>query len=250
MNAVPPGKHAQIGGRRVGVGADHEARAAIAEKAERLLLAGRLGMDVDDDGVGGLAQRARHQLAVGGGERIVERIHENAAHGIDHQHARAVLGLDHRRATARRAGGIIDRPDQFWRPLDENQRLLLVPGMIAERDRIGTSLDQLAIDRLRDAETAGRVLAIDHDQIELPFLDEPGQALNDHSPPAAADDVADEENAHTHLPRKSITSRSVSTRSRRSSRGVVGIFGTSWAAKAMPTAMTGFNARSRWMVIS
>ena len=162
----------------MGVGADHEARAAVAEMAERLLLAGRLGMDVDDDGVGGFAQRARHQLAVDGGERIVERVHEDAAHGIDHQHARAVLGLDHGRAAARRAGRIIDRPDQLRRALDENQRLLLVPGMIAERDGIGAGLDQLAIDRFGNAETAGRVLAIDHDQIELPFLDQAGQALN------------------------------------------------------------------------
>src|SRR6202030_2519006 len=102
----------------------------------------------------------------------------------------------------------IDRPDQLRCPLDEDQRLLLVPGMIAERDSVGASLDQLAIDRFRDAETAGRVLAIDHDQIELPFRHKPGQALNDDSPSAAADDVADEENAHAHLPRKSITSRS------------------------------------------
>ena len=187
-----------IGGRRVGVGADHEARAAIAEIAERLLLAGRLGMDVDDDGIGGFAQGARHELAVDGGERIVERIHEDAAHGIDHQHARAVLGLDHGRATARRAGGIIDRPDELRRPLDEDQRLLLIPGMIAERDGVRAGLDQLATDRFRDAKTARGVLAIDHDQIELPFLHEPGQALNDHSPPAAADDIADEEDAHSY----------------------------------------------------
>ena len=74
--------------------------------------------------------------------------------------------------------------------------------MIAERDGVSTGLDQLAIDRFRDAETAGCVLAIDHDQIELPFLDQAGQALNDDSPPAAADDVADEENAHVYsLPR-------------------------------------------------
>jgi hypothetical protein len=36
----------------MGVGADHEAGAAVAEKAHRLLLAGRLAMHVDDDGVG------------------------------------------------------------------------------------------------------------------------------------------------------------------------------------------------------
>ena len=43
---------AVVGGRRMGMGADHEAGAAVGEIAHRLLLAGRLAMHVDDDGVG------------------------------------------------------------------------------------------------------------------------------------------------------------------------------------------------------
>ena len=103
------------------------------------------------------------KLAVDGGERIVERLHEHAAHGIDDERAGAVLRLDQRRAAAGRAGGIVDRPDQARRALDEDERLLLVPGVIAERDGVGAGLDQLAIDRLGDAETARRVLAVDHE---------------------------------------------------------------------------------------
>ena len=143
-----------------------------------------------------LAQRAGRELALDRGERIVERIHEDAAHGVDDEHARAVLRLDQRRAAARRAGRIIDRPDQARRALDEDQRLLLVPGVIAERDRVGAGVDEFAIDRLGDAEAAGGVLAIDHDEIELPVANEARQALVDDGPPAAADDIADEENAH------------------------------------------------------
>ena len=184
------------------------------------------------------------KLAIDRGERIVERIHEDAAHGIDDEHARAVLGLAQGRAAARRAGGIVERPDEARRALDEDQRLLLVPGMIAERDGVGAGVDQFAVDRLGDAEAAGGVLAIDHDEIELPVADEAGQALGDDGPPAAADDIADEENAHAQLPRKSITSRSVSTRSSRASRGVAGTAATSWAAKASPTAIIGLRARS------
>ena len=118
-----------------------------------------------------LAERARRKLAVDRGERIVERVHEDAAHGIDDQHARAVFRLDQRRAAARRAGRIIDRPDQARRALDEDQRLLLVPGVIAKRDGVGAGIDQLAVDRLGDAEAAGGVLAIDHHEIELPVAD-------------------------------------------------------------------------------
>ena len=124
-----------VGGRRMRMGADHEARAAVAEMAHRLLLAGRLAMEVDDDGVGRALERAGGKLALDRRERIVERVHEDAAHGVDDQHARAVLGVDQRRAAAGRAGGIIDRAHELRRALDEDQRLLLVPGMIAERDR-------------------------------------------------------------------------------------------------------------------
>ncbi len=79
--------------------------------------------------------------------------------------------------------------------------------------------------RLGDAEAAGGVLAVDHDEIELPVAHQARQALVDDGAPAAADDVADEQNAHAQTPRRSITSRSVSTRSSRSSRGVVGTCG-------------------------
>ena len=44
--------------------------------------------------------------------------------------------------------------------------------------------------------------------------------------------------------RQSITSLSVSTRSRRTSLGVVGTAAISWAARAMPAATTGFFSRS------
>ena len=39
----------------MGVGADDEAGAAVAEVADALLFAGRLAVEVDDDGVGRLA---------------------------------------------------------------------------------------------------------------------------------------------------------------------------------------------------
>ena len=89
-----PRQDAMVGGRRVGMGADHEAGAAVDEKAHRLLLAGRLAMHVEDDGVGAGFERAGGELALDRGERIVERVHEDAAHGVDDQRALAVLGVD------------------------------------------------------------------------------------------------------------------------------------------------------------
>ena len=78
-----------------------------------------------------LLERAGGKLALDRGERIVERVHEDASHGVDDEHARAVARLDQRGAAARRAGRKVDRAQQPRRALDEDQRLLLVPGVIA-----------------------------------------------------------------------------------------------------------------------
>src|SRR5262245_61552346 len=144
-----------VRGRRMRVRADHEAGAAVEEMPHRLLLAGRLGMHVDDRSVASAPQRARDQLAVDRAERIVEWIHEDAPHGVDDQYARAVLRFDHRGTAAGRALRKIEWADHTRCALDEDQRLLLVPRMVAERDGISPGVDQLRVDRLGDAETAG-----------------------------------------------------------------------------------------------
>ena len=76
--------------------------------------------------------------------------------------------LDHRRAASRRAGGIIGRADQARLALDEHQRLALIEGVIAERHRVDADGEELLEDRLGEAEAAGRVLAVDDDEIEPP----------------------------------------------------------------------------------
>ena len=87
------GKDTIVGGGRMRVRADNEAGATIAEKAHRLFFAGRLAMHINDDGIRTRSQRAGGQFALDRGEGIVERVHENAAHGIDHQRALAVLAF-------------------------------------------------------------------------------------------------------------------------------------------------------------
>ena len=66
--------------------------------------------------------------------------------------------------------------------------------MIAERDRVGAGIDEFVENRLGDAEAAGRVLAVEHDQIELPLGDQGRQPFAHDRAPGAADHVADEEN--------------------------------------------------------
>src|SRR6266478_498236 len=164
--------------------------------AHRLLLARSLTVNVDDDRVGRLLQRTGSKLALNRGERIVERIHEDAAHRIDHKRPRAVLGLDQRDAATGCAGGIIDRAQQPRRPFDENERLLLIPGMVAAGDHVGTGVDEVLIDRFGNAEAAGGVFAVKRNEIELPLPYERAEAFEQNSAPAASHDVADKENAH------------------------------------------------------
>ena len=113
------------------------------------------------------------------GEGIVERRHEDAAHGVDDERALAGLGVDERRTAAGRASRKIGGPDQPRRALDEHQRLALIPGVVAERDGIGAGVDQFLIDRLGDAESARGILAIDDDEVERPVAHETRQMLAD-----------------------------------------------------------------------
>ena len=200
-----------VGGRHMGVGADHQTGAAVAENSDALLFAGGLAMEVDHDGIRSLPQRTGFEFAVDDRERIVERRHEDAADGIDHQRALAVLGVDQRCTAARRALRKIRRANEARRALDEHQRLALVPGMVAERDRVGADIEKFLVDRLGDAEAAGGVLAIDDDEIERPIADEAGQMLRENRAPGPADHVTDEKNAQDHELRKSNACASVST---------------------------------------
>jgi len=68
--------------------------------------------------------------------------------------------------------------------------------MIAARDHVDAGIDEFLVDRFRDAEAAGGVLAVDRDEIELPILHERAEALEQDGAPAASHDVADEKDAH------------------------------------------------------
>src|SRR5215468_7279144 len=239
-----------IGGRHMRMRADDEARAPIAEVAHCLLFARSLAMDVDDDRVCRLLQWADGKLPLNRRERVVERVHEDAAHCIDDEYARAILGLDQRDTATGRAGGIIDRAQQLRRPFNENQRLLLVPGVITASDHVDTGIDEVLVDGFGDAEAARGVLAIERDEIEFPSLHERAEALEQIARPLRPTISPIKRMRIRHVARQSMTSRSVSTRSRRTSRGVVGTLEISCAAKATPQAMMVLRARNAAIVRS
>ena len=135
---------------------------------ERPFLARRFGVEVDDRGVAPLPSGQRPSSRFDGGERIVERVHENAAHHIDDKEPRALRVLDDCRAPSRRARREIDRADQARLALDEHQRLALIEGVIAERHRVDADGEEFLQHGLGEPEAARGVLAVDDDEIERP----------------------------------------------------------------------------------
>jgi hypothetical protein len=191
------GQHAVVRGLHMRVGTDDETGASVAEMAHRLLLARRLAVDVDHDCVRSGLQRAGGELALSERERIVERVHKDAAHQVDREHARAARGLEQHHAAPRRAGRIVVRTDEPRRALDEDERLALIPRMIAAGDDIGAGVDHLRVDLLGDAETASRVLAVDDNAIELPVALERRQALDHGRTARTPHHIADEQDTHS-----------------------------------------------------
>ena len=233
------------------MGSDDQAGAPVGEIAHRLLFACRFAVKIDNDRVRTGIERAGRQLALDCGKRVVERVHEDPAHGVDHQSPLAVLGVDQRRAAAGRALRKIERSNEARRALDEDQRFALIPRVVAERDRIRAGIDQLIVDDLGDAEAAGGVLAVDDDEIELPIGNEWGsRSMTMVRPERPTMSPIKRIRIRYFVSRKSMTSRSVSTKSRRASRSVAGTEAISWAAKAMPIAMAFFFVRSALMVMS
>ena len=119
----------------MGVGADHQRHPPVEMIGERLLLARRLGMKIDDDGVRLFAERTGGDLAVDHGEGIVHGVHEHAAHGVDDQHAGAAARHVEAAAAAGRPRRIVERPQETVLPLGEDQRLALVEDVVAGSPR-------------------------------------------------------------------------------------------------------------------
>src|SRR3954468_24509604 len=68
--------------------------------------------------------------------------------------------------------------------------------MVAERDRVGAGVHHLAVDRLRDAEAAGRVLAVDDDAIEFPVTPKAGQPVEHDRTSRTSHHVANKKKPH------------------------------------------------------
>src|SRR5450631_1376770 len=153
-------------------------------------------MEIDNQRIAANSQRTGPYFVLDRGEGVIHRIHENAAHEIDDEHAGAGRGFDEIGATAGRSARVVERPDETRLAGDENERLALIERMISKGYAIGARRDEVGANRLGDPESARRVLAIDDHAIEPPRQAQFGQMFQQSRAARPPDDVTDEQEAH------------------------------------------------------
>jgi hypothetical protein len=161
-----------------------------------LLLARRLGMDIDDHGIAAVADRAGRKLLGDGRKRIVERLHKEHAEHADHQDARAVPCRVDVGAAPRRAGRVVERTQEALLARREDQRLALIPNVVAGGHAVGPGIDDRLEGLLGDAKATGGVLAVHHDEIEAVPLDQSWKEIRDDDATGASHDIAQKEQLH------------------------------------------------------
>ena len=183
-----------VGGRHVGVRADDAAHPAVEIDPQRLLLARRLGVEVDEDDLDLLVEVG--QEAVGDAERRIEVLHEDLALEIDRRH------LDPRRRLAdvepapRGALRVVRRPQQPRLVHQQSRTSFLSQTWLPVVKAVDRQLVELGQDLRRHAEAAGHVLDVDHDVVDPVLVDQLRQQALQRLAPGLADHVADEQQLH------------------------------------------------------
>jgi len=178
----------------VGVRPEDRRHAAVEVPAHRHLLAGQLGVEVDDERVGGAGERV--EQLVDRGERVAVHPHVHLAAQADHGDPHAGR-LDDRVAPAGVARGEVRRAHD---PAFRVQVRIDVPvavGVVAERDHVGPGVEDLARRLGGDPDPSGHVLAVDDDEVGQPLCAELGHRPRQCLSTRLADDVPYEEEAHS-----------------------------------------------------
>ena len=129
------------------------------------------------------------------GERIVERVHEEPAHQIDDQHVPPADPVQPPAGT-RRALREIRRTQQARVAVDIGDELPLVPDVVAGGQDVDAAIVEFAAEALGQAESAGRVLRVDDDEVEREFVAQRRHVLLDGVAARAADHVAAKQDVH------------------------------------------------------
>src|SRR3546814_221046 len=142
------------------------------------------------------AEAVARQLRGDAGEGVVEVLHEQRAHDIQHQHLLAAPGLEHAAAAPGRAGRKVVRAQQARLAGDVGHHLALVPAMVAAGDDVGPGFEKLAADLVGDTEAGGRVLAVHDDEVEAEALAQPREMRRNSIAARPADHIPAELNSH------------------------------------------------------
>jgi hypothetical protein len=191
------GEDARIGGGDVGMGAEDGGHAPVQMPAHGHLFRGGLGVDVDQDDLG----LDDFEQRVDGAEGVIVGVHEDAALEIDYGVCLAAgqgafieaIAWSGRRVVSRAddaAGAFVAGGGRRLHIIDD---LALVPDVVAGGQDMGPEIEEFVGDSGGDAESAGGVLRIDHDQVDRTVLDDVADVFADDASTGAAEYVTDKE---------------------------------------------------------
>ena len=196
MWAVPPRKPAR---RRWGRGCGCRGRRRPARRGASPSppSRGHLGVEVDDERVG----LEPGEDAVGGVEGGAGDLQPGGAAEVDDPDPHPGR-LHHRVAAAGVALRVVGGADHPPLAVEEGVGLAVAVDVVAGGDDAGAGGEDVVGGALGDPHAAGRVLAVDDDQVRRLRLAQRRRRVAQPPPPGAADDVADEEQPHGRLRRR------------------------------------------------
>jgi len=129
-------------------------------------------------------------------ERAINRVHEDTAQRINHEHPAAIVNVDEGRAAPRCAFGQVRGSDDARLGGQMRDDLAVIKGVVAERDGVGPGLEDGINDGRGHAESPRRILGIDDHAISLETAAQHREGFNGGRAPGATKEIAKEENFH------------------------------------------------------
>ena len=169
-----------VGGGHVGVRAEHGGDAAVEVAAHQLLVAGGLGVEVE--------QRITHVAGAVPARTRSARVHGQSTGRMNTPPSRLKTATSTPLAAAHdgpvaagRRRGKVGRLDDVGSPSSSRIDLAAAIDVVAQRDAIDAGRDQFAVDRGREARAAGRVLGVGDHQVRAASAAQARQARCDRS---------------------------------------------------------------------